>query len=520
MKYGLFFGAGAEVGYGLPLGGKFAIDLFRQDNNDEKDAFRQVLDGLNDRSVYATKWLPENYKRKRIHAFGKTEFRSLIESSIEYRRTIIVERLNELDALAAKALSNCGVEPDILSQKFKDFTEKDYGAETYSQAIKVNPTLTDSVRLFESEFYSAVLDVIRLEGDTAHIEKYATSILQLLIGAYGQELVQKVNQEIFTEAPDDLSIFDDISGLFRLEFDKIGNTALDLLLKSGAQCEITEDSTLHELLLAVLREILEVLFTEVLDYQSLIDSHWRYLYSPSQDWAKFTKMVIFLHTTRNYMLQQLQANIDPDAEGYYHDMLELLEADGVIEGIGTANYNNLVEKIAGDKVCKDSIYHLNGSVNDFYNPYKNTVVHREDGTAPTDQIHVPFMLTQSGVKPLTSISMSRRYVDLFDKLKETDAIIAIGYNFNIDDNHINGLFRQLIEDEGRTLFWVLPKGRQSELDLKKMLEEKMRLPTSVRERIHIVRVDRETRQTDADLLWVDAVKQALGDNAEAEPVPA
>ena len=30
-KIGLFFGAGAEMEYGLPSGGKFAIDLFRQD---------------------------------------------------------------------------------------------------------------------------------------------------------------------------------------------------------------------------------------------------------------------------------------------------------------------------------------------------------------------------------------------------------------------------------------------------------------------------------------------------------
>lgn len=509
MKFGLFFGAGAEVGYGLPLGGKFAIDLFRQDNTDEKNAFREVLNSLNDRSVYATKWLPDNYRGKRIHAFGKTEFRSLIESSIEYRKAIIVERLNDLDKLVEKALSNCGVEPEVVAQKFKDFTEKDYGAETYSQAIKVNPTLTDSMRLFGSEFYSAVLDVIRLEGDTAHIEKYATSILQLLIGAYGQELVQKVNQEIFTQAPDDLSIFDDISGMFRLEFDKVGNTALDLLLKSGARCEVSEDSDVHDILLAVLQEILEVLFTEVLDYQSLIDSHWRYLYSPREDWAKFTKMVIFLHTTRNYMLEQLEANIDPCAEGYYHDMLELLEGEGEITGIGTANYNNLVENVARKAIPKDTIYHLNGSVNDFYNPYKNTVVHCDDGVAPTDQIHVPFMLTQSGVKPLTSISMSRRYVDLFDKFNEADAIIAIGYNFNIDDNHINGLFRQLIEDEGRTLFWVLPSGPQTETDLKKVLEEKMRMPTSVRDRIHIIRVDRETRRTSEDLLWTDAVKEAL-----------
>ena len=505
MKLGFFFGAGAEVSYGLPLGGKFAIDLFRQDNTAEKEALRELLKGIDQYSIYATKWLPEKYWNKRIHAFGKTEFRALIESSIEYRKGIIVERLNAFDDLHTRAREACGIDADRFAEAFEAFTGKSYGESTYSQAIKVNPALSDNVKLFESEFYSAVLDVIRKEGDTTQIEKYATSILQLLIGAYGQELVQKVNQEIFTEAPDDLTIFDDISGLFRLEFDKIGNTALELLLKSGAKTEINDESTLADMILALLREVLEILFTEVLDYQSLIDSHWRYLYSPREDWAKFTKMVIFLNTTRNYMVKQLEGKVDTDSTGYYHDLLPMIEAGHEVSAIGTANYNNLVEEIAGDKVSSESIYHLNGSVNDFYNPYKNTVISCPDGSAPTDQIHVPFMLTQSGVKPLTSINMSRRYVELFDKLKAGEAIVGIGYNFNIDDNHINGLFRQLIEEERRHFFWVVPSGSMTNDRLTRSLEEKMRLPTSVRERIHIIRVDRETRKVADGKTWIEQI---------------
>lgn len=509
MKLGFFFGAGAEVSYGLPLGGRFAIDLFRQDNTAEKEALRELLKGIDQYSIYATKWLPEKYWNKRIHAFGKTEFRALIESSIEYRKGIIVERLNAFDDLHSRAREACGIDADRFAEAFEAFTGKSYGESTYSQAIKVNPALSDNVKLFESEFYSAVLDVIRKEGDTAQIEKYATSILQLLIGAYGQELVQKVNQEIFTEAPDDLTIFDDISGLFRLEFDKIGNTALELLLKSGAKTEINDQSTLTDMILALLREVLEILFTEVLDYQSLIDSHWRYLYSPREDWAKFTKMVIFLNTTRNYMVKQLEGKVDIDSTGYYHDLLSMIEAGHEVSAVGTANYNNLVEEIAGDKVSSKSIYHLNGSVNDFYNPYKNTVISCPDGSVPTDQIHVPFMLTQSGVKPLTSINMSRRYVELFDKLKAGDAIVGIGYNFNIDDNHINGLFRQLIEEEGRHFFWIVPSGPMTNDRLTRSLEEKMRLPTSVRERIHIIRVDRETRKVADGKTWIEQILAEL-----------
>lgn len=514
MKFGLFFGAGAEVGYGLPLGGRFAIDLFRQDNTDEKEALRSVLNGIDRTSVYATKWLPDAYFNKRIHAFGKTEFRALIESSIEYRRTTIIERLNAIDGLYEKALKHCKLTPERVAESFKKNTGKTFGEHTYSQTIKINPTLSQGVKLFDSEFYSAVLDLIREKGDTALIEKYAVSILQLLIGAYGQELVQKVNQEIFTEAPDDLTIFDDISGMFRLEFDKIGNTALELLLKSNGGCTVDDKSSVQEIFLALLREILELLFAEVLDYQALIDSHWRYLYSPREDWAKFTKMVIFLQTTRNYMLKQVESNFDPDREGYYHDLLCLLDEGHEITGIGTANYNSLVQQIAGDRVSPDIVYHLNGGVTDFYNPYKNTVVACPEGGVPADQIHVPFMLTQSGVKPLTSISMSRRYVDLFDLYTSSDAIIAIGYNFNIDDNHINGLFRQLIEDEGRTFFWVVPKSDDKDTRLKQVLEEKMRLPTSARERVHIIRVDRDTREVAAKQSWLDAVAKKMAETRD------
>lgn len=105
--------------------------------------------------------------------------------------------------------------------------------------------------------------------------------------------------------------------------------------------------------------------------------------------------------------------------------------------------------------------------------------------------------------------MSRRYVELFDKFKAGDAIVAIGYNFNIDDNHINGLFRQLIEEEGRNFFWVVPSDSSTNEHLTKYLEENMRLPTAVRERIHIIRVDRETRKVADGKIWIEQITVQL-----------
>lgn len=36
MNISLFFGAGAECSYGLPSGGKFALDIFRMNTADDK----------------------------------------------------------------------------------------------------------------------------------------------------------------------------------------------------------------------------------------------------------------------------------------------------------------------------------------------------------------------------------------------------------------------------------------------------------------------------------------------------
>ena len=108
-KIGLFFGAGAEMGYGLPSGGKFAIDLFRQDPTKYKKKFRVVLSEINNTSRYATYWLPESYLNKPIYAFGEKDFISIIQSSIEYRQDKIIEKFNDFDSLCERAIAKLNI---------------------------------------------------------------------------------------------------------------------------------------------------------------------------------------------------------------------------------------------------------------------------------------------------------------------------------------------------------------------------------------------------------------------------
>ena len=96
---------------------------------------------------------------------------------------------------------------------------------------------------------------------------------------------------------------------------------------------------------------------------------------------------------------------------------------------------------------------MNGSINDEYDPYKNAIIENSNNQRSAGPAHitVPFLFTQSGIKPLTSITMSERYVNLYNSFFACDAIAVIGFGFNTDDGHINGLFRELIDDEDITI---------------------------------------------------------------------
>ena len=51
MNIGFLFGAGAEMGYGLPSGGKFALEIFRQDTTEIKALFKEQREHI-DGSTY------------------------------------------------------------------------------------------------------------------------------------------------------------------------------------------------------------------------------------------------------------------------------------------------------------------------------------------------------------------------------------------------------------------------------------------------------------------------------------
>ena len=389
------------------------------------------------------------------------------------------------------------------NKKFEEISGGEIGSVIYSQKIKINPLITNDVKLFSSSYYSAMLETIRTQENKDDLQRYSISFLQLIVGAHGYNLVKKLNEELFTQTPDDLPIFDDIFGMFSLGFHKAGATALELLLREKRVFNIDEDARLAELLSAISQEVLENIFIDILDYQKLIDNHYRYLYCPKKEWAKFTKMVVFLEIAKDYISQNLD-NIKPNQEGYYNDLLSINNLK--ITSIGTSNYNNIIEIVSPEIAKEQNIIHLNGSVKDLYNPYKNSIEKiGTNSTSQEKQILVPFLLTQSGIKPLTSVEMSRRYVDLFDSFKKSDAIVSIGFGFNQDDGHINGLFRELIEVHNKKL--IVIDVSKDESKTQREIKDKLRVETNGGN-IMVVSIDKDTRKSNGKF-WYELVADLI-----------
>jgi len=490
-KVSLFFGAGAEIGYGLPSGGKFALDVFKMDTTPDKKAFKENREKINKRSSYAKNWLPLDFEKKPISSFGRTQYETLVKSSLEYKRFEILNYLTSFDARASKLAARIEKQHSISVQgAFENILGISFGSETFTHEIKISSVLGEYNGLFGSAFFSSYLKA--LESSSVEVDQhlrrkcrdFCRAILELLIGACGEDLVHKLNDGIFEKKPDEIDIFDDLGSIFSLDYRGAGLTGLEMLL-DGEDINLDPSITASQLIEQFAAEILQDIFSVSLDYQALIDSNWRYLYSPRTDWAKFCKISVFLNTTRRY-IKTIADKHDADivsANGFYHDVNHLKELVNVC-AIGTTNYNNFIGRI-----CNQDIYYLNGSVDDFYDPYLNSIVSSNDQQGDT-HFTVPFLFTQSGIKPLTSIRMSERYVDLYNHLKSSDIVATVGYGFNVDDGHINGMFRSYIEDDEKnlTIFHYTDKfGEQSELQLREHYQEKLRLKNA--DRLKIVEID-------------------------------
>ncbi|KGN01647.1 hypothetical protein Z969_08190 [Clostridium novyi A str. 4570] len=503
-KVSLFFGAGAECSYGLPSGGKFALDIFRMDTVKDKEVLKKQISEIDLKSRYA-KWLPDDIKNKKLTAFTRGQYDSLVKGSLENKRNQILEYLQHFDDKVNEIvdkLKEYGIEIDTILEAVLNESLGEY---TFGKEIKLNHLLDGaSNELFSSEYFSALLRIMQLSEISynfkSKLKSIIRAILELLIGALGEKLIHGLNDGIFEVSPDSIDLFDDLGAIFTLDYKNTGMKGLELLIdEKDIEFEklVTEEDKVIKFGLLILEDI----YSKALDYQTLIDMNWRYIYNPKTDWGKFSKMVIFLHTVRRYIYNIATESKEKISKGngYYHDILKFQDLCE-INCVGTTNYNTFIEEVIDRQV-----EYLNGCVNDYYDPYLNKIVSLEYNES-RKHIIVPFLFTQSGIKPLTSVKMSERYVNLFNKFKEADIICVCGFGFNADDGHINGMFRELIEDYDKeiTIVHFCEKEEYSEKKVKLYYQNRLRLNN--RDNIKIIPVNSKRENIQTNKIWYESLE--------------
>jgi hypothetical protein len=449
-KIGFLFGAGAEACYGLPTGGRFALDIFRQDVTANKNEFINMRNSVDNTTKYAGTWLPDDYDTRSVSTYGKSVIENIIKDTLEHKREHIIRKLNDFDSYAEKIKIHLeyGKNLENIDEIISRELNRSISDCQLNNNISFNQALNEGNDIFKSNYFSALLLIYKSKNLNNHLQlelkKIIVSILQLQIGALGSSLVKNINDNIFRKKDEEIDLFDDIGEVLTLNYQSAGVIGVEYLYDSIKK-ENDENMDNQSKIVYFAKCILEDIFSSVLDYKSLIDSNWHYLYCPKNEWAKFCKISIFLLTVKNYIISSIPSSVDNN--GYYDDLKDCIDKSKLeIAKIATTNYNNIiVEKI------KEDITYLNGSVTQWYDPYLNKIDKKENLEG---KFIVPLLFTQSGTKPMTSIYKSCEYVDLYRAWKDADFIVIIGFGFNKDDEHINGIIRTLINEDDKNIIVV------------------------------------------------------------------
>lgn len=499
MNIGFLFGAGAEVGYGLPSGGKFALDIFRYDSSESKKKFKAMRDEIDKTTKYASSWLPNDYSNNNISSYGKKVFETIIRDTIEHNRDSIIAKLNKFDEFANVEIKNLDKQENIsVMTVLKKLLGKEIDDSNMKQVISFVDVFQDGNKIFENNYFSAVLEIYKnkdLLSNEIRIElgKIIISILQLQIGALSENLTRKINDSLFAKKDDEIDIFDDLGEIIQLNYQSSGLAGIEYLLEKRKADIATDEG----IVLRFAQCIIESIYASVLDYKSLIDSNWHYLYCPSHEWAKFCKINIFLLTVHEYILNQSEEINLTSKKGYYDDLKNALDKKQFeISAIATTNYNTFISELTNS----DVIY-MNGSTDKWYDPYLNKMGTYDELIHEENHFLVPLMFTQSGTKPMTSIKMAMEYVDTYKKWKDSSLIVVIGFGFNADDEHINGIIRTLVDTDNKKLIVIKPKSSNSNDRIEQEIANKLKVRNKVN--IKVIQVDENRRSNDK--IWTDIV---------------
>lgn len=311
--------------------------------------------------------------------------------------------------------------------------------------------------------------------DAALLHHNATNTLYQTLKEYGQSLFEKTNNECFVDYFTDEEIniikkyFDYKNKLISDNSEKkeIQNKFLNLYKKIfynpiknneyPKECTDEEKNRIKKL---------DEIFLEKICFFSDIDSYFNYLRKPDLYINEVTHVMKTYFAAYKCIYDSLYeiANEKPKIP---NDRLEMLDEvnrlqDKIIKenkienlyyriikqhkddfniNVITTNYTNFAEKIIG--LENENIAYLHGKL-DLFENLKTKKIDRPNNFKNEDVIF-PYILIQSGVKPLISPLEIKVFSNACDMIENADYLIILGYGLNSDDEHVVSMIKYYLD---------------------------------------------------------------------------
>ena len=392
-KLAFLFGAGAEIDYGMPSGIEFA---------------RNILFPSND----VIKRAEENAKKFGINflKFTTTDIQGVIKSELDMHKGKIKSFFTELDLKYSEKL-------EVPKREYES-SESDF---PYVLSYFANKYSGDNEK--DKKNYSLVKFLISmyviLKGDD-------------YVHNFSSDVVQKNKLESFLGATD----------LLVLDYKKL------LLLSSELVNNIFDSPSAESGDAGVLKEVAKELFEKSLNYQEFLSKFYENLFVPKEKRrtdSKFRKIASFLFVVQAYVMSKEESKEMPEGPSYY-DILEF-KKDFYEIHIATTNYTHFLENIGLGETA-----YLNGKLDKYINLDTFDILSEEKALECKNC--VPFIFPQSAVKPLVSIDVMLDYANIYNTFSACDMIAVIGFAFNPDDALLISMFRKLIKDGRKILYFI------------------------------------------------------------------
>lgn len=135
---------------------------------------------------------------------------------------------------------------------------------------------------------------------------------------------------------------------------------------------------------------------------------------------------------------------------YYEESYYKVLRDFKNVNVITTNYTTLCENIANKQ--ENEIAYVHGKFGWFESAKELTVYDISEESLPNDVLF-PYIFIQSGVKPIVDEKQLLEYGKMLKFINNSKVIFVLGFNLNIDDNHINSLLKSAIRKNKRIIIF-------------------------------------------------------------------